>query len=313
MKQNWIKKGLIFNPLISGLASKNAVGYAAVPFVLPISKSQGIYRVFFSARDGQNRSLPFFIDYDFNKREVLSESDQLLPLGELGTFDDSGIMLTSIIEKEGKIYLFYIGWNLGVTVPFRNSIGLAISEDGGNTFKKQFRGPIIDRNHIEPHFVASNCVVKCKEDYRMYYLSCIGWEKIEGKIMHRYHIKWATSKDLVNWERNNNIAIDFAYENEYAISVPRVLILNNKFKMWYSYRGGPYSEKYRIGYAESEDGMNWLRKDELVGLSISYNEWDSEMICYPCIFEHNGQLHMLYNGNDYGKTGIGLAILDQNN
>jgi len=310
MKQKWIKKGLIFDPLKSRLSDKNAIGYSAVPFVLPISKEQGIYRVFFSARDNQNRSLPFFIDYNFNEGKVISESEQILPLGELGAFDDSGIMLTSIIEREGKIYLFYIGWNLGVTVPFRNSIGLAISDDGGTTFKKQFRGPIIDRNYLEPHFVASNCVIKYNEGYLMYYLSCIGWEKIEGKTMHRYHIKWASSNDLVHWERNNNIAIDFAYPNEYAISVPRVLYGADGYRMWYSYRGGPYSDKYRIGYAESIDGKMWNRKDELVGLTVTDNAWDSEMVCYPCIFEHNGQLHMLYNGNDYGKTGIGLAVLE---
>lgn len=310
MKQNWIKKGLIYDPQKSGLLLKNSKSFAAVPFVLPISKEAGIYRIFFSGRDEQNRSLPYFIDYDFNESKVLYESEQLMPLGELGAFDDSGIMLTSVIEKENKIYLFYIGWNLGVTVPFRNSIGLAISEDGGYSFKKQFRGPIIDRNHIEPHFVASNCVINRKDGYMMYYLSCVGWEKMDGKTMHRYHIKWATSKDLVHWDRNNNIAIDFAYPNEYAISVPRVLLTEQGYRMWYSYRGGPYSDKYRIGYAESKDGMNWIRKDELVELDTTENAWDSEMICYPCVFEHKGQLHMLYNGNDYGRTGIGLAILE---
>lgn len=311
MKQNWIKKGLIYDPSDIKIGPKSGVGYAAVPFVLPISKEEGLYRVFFSARDEQNRSLPFYLDYNFNTQKIHFKSEQLLPLGELGAFDDSGIMLTSVIEKNGIIYLFYIGWNLGVTVPFRNSIGLAISEDGGNTFKKQFKGPIIDRNHIEPHFVASNCVIKWNEGYIMYYLSCVGWDKIEGKTMHRYHIKWATSKDLVHWERNNNIAIDFAYPNEYAISVPRVITTKTGFAMWYSYRGGPYSEKYRIGYAESNDGKNWVRKDELVDLSCTENAWDSEMVCYPCIFEHNGQLQMLYNGNDYGKTGIGLAVLEK--
>jgi predicted GH43/DUF377 family glycosyl hydrolase len=145
----------------------------------------------------------------------------------------------------------------------------------------------------------------------MYYLSCIGWEKMEGRTMHRYHIKWATSKDLVNWERNNNIAIDFKYPNEYAISVPRVIENDGKFRMWYSYRGGPYSEKYRIGYAESDDGYNWVRKDELVGLDVTGNAWDSDMVCYPCVFSHNDYLMMLYNGNDYGRTGIGLAIMEK--
>lgn len=312
MNQKWIKKGLIFDPQKSGLLGKNAKGYAAVPFVWPLLNSEGVFRIFFSARDEQNRSLPFYIDYDLTQDRVLFESEQLLPLGELGAFDDSGIMLTSVLEKDGHIYLFYIGWNLGVTVPFRNSIGLAISEDGGYTFKKQFKGPIIDRNYIEPHFVASNCVINWNGGYMMYYLSCIGWEKIDGKTMHRYHIKWATSNDLVHWERNNNIAIDFAYPNEYAISVPRVLKTDEGFRMWYSYRGGPYSEKYRIGYAESKDGMNWTRKDELVGLDTSENSWDSDMVCYPCVFKYNEELYMLYNGNDYGQTGIGLAVLEKN-
>ena len=307
--QNWIKKGLIFDPLKSTLLAKGAIGFAAVPFVMKLSEEKGLYRIFFSARDNQNRSLPFYIDYDFENGLVLEESEQILPLGELGAFDDSGIMLTSLIEKEGKIYLFYIGWNLGVTVPFRNSIGLAVSADGGNTFIKAFKGPIIDRNKIEPHFVASNCVHKIGNQYIMYYLSCVGWEKMEGKTMHRYHIKWATSVDLINWKRNNNIAIDFKYPNEYAISVPRVIEADGKFCMWYSYRGGPYADKYRIGYAESPDGFSWERKDELVGLGVSANAFDSEMVCYPCIFRYKEQMMMLYNGDDYGRTGIGLAVL----
>ncbi len=309
MKQNWIKKGLIFDPLKSALLKKGAIGYAAVPFVLPLLE-EGNYRIFFSARDAQNRSLPFYIDYDLDNQKILFESDQLLPLGELGAFDDSGIMLTSLIEKEGTIYLFYIGWNLGVTVPFRNAIGLAISTDGGQTFVKQFRGPILDRNHIEPHFVASNCVFKLEHHYIMYYLSCVGWEKMKDKVMHQYHIKWALSEDLIHWERNNHVAIDFKYSEEYAISVPRVLFENGIYKMWYSYRAGPFSDKYRIGYAESKDAYSWERMDEVVNLSVTSGTWDSDMICYPCVFKHRNQLMMLYNGNDYGKTGIGLAVLE---
>jgi predicted GH43/DUF377 family glycosyl hydrolase len=75
--------------------------------------------------------------------------------------------------------------------------------------------------------------------------------------------------------------------------------------MWYSYRG----ESYRIGYAESEDGIHFNRMDEKVGIDVSETGWDSEMICYPHVFEHNGEKYMLYNGNGYGKTGIGLAVL----
>jgi predicted GH43/DUF377 family glycosyl hydrolase len=218
-------------------------------------------------------------------------------------------MPTSIIKVDDKIYMYYIGWNLGVTVPFRNSIGLAISSDNGETFNKKYKGPILDRTKDEPHFVASNHVIFHEGVFKMWYLSCIKWEKIENEIRHYYHIKYAISQDGINWERNNRVAIDFIYENEYAISVPRVILEDGMFKMWYSYRGGPESSKYRIGYAESLDGENWKRKDDSLSFVLSGENWDKDMICYPFLFMHDKSKYMLYNGNDYGKTGIGLFQL----
>jgi hypothetical protein len=81
--------------------------------------------------------------------------------------------------------------------------------------------------------------------------------------------------------------------------------------MWYSYRAQKNIDTYRIGYAESNDGISWVRKDEEIGIDVSNEGWDSEMICYPYIFDHNGKRYMLYNGNGYGKTGFGLAVLEE--
>jgi hypothetical protein len=78
--------------------------------------------------------------------------------------------------------------------------------------------------------------------------------------------------------------------------------------MWYSYRG----DAYKIGYAESCDGKKWERLDAQVGITTSASGWDSEMIEYPFVFDHKGHRYMLYNGNDYGRTGFGLAILEHN-
>jgi len=36
------------------------------------------------------------------------------------------------------------------------------------------------------------------------------------------------------------------------------------------------------------------------------------MIEYPCVVDAGGRRVMLYNGNDYGRTGIGLAELAPN-
>jgi len=209
--------------------------------------------------------------------------------------------------------MYYIGWNLGVSVPFRNSIGIAESKDGGKTFEKPYAGPIIDRIKDEPHFVASNCVIYDKGLYRIWYLSCTGWFRDEtGKVMHKYHIKYAESADGIEWERKGIIAIDYLDEYEYAISVPRVLKdQDGLYRMWFSSRATKETPSYRIRYAESIDGITWVRKNKEVGLDVSDDGWDSEMVCYPFIFDHKGRRYMLYNGNGYGKTGFGLAVLEK--
>ena len=76
--------------------------------------------------------------------------------------------------------------------------------------------------------------------------------------------------------------------------------------MWFSYKGG----SYRIGYAESADGLHWERRDADAGIDVSPSGWDSQMIEYSYVFRHKGKLYMLYNGNNYGCDGVGLAVAE---
>jgi hypothetical protein len=138
----------------------------------------------------------------------------------------------------------------------------------------------------------------------MWYVSATGWDLHEGKPRHHYHIKYCESVDGINWRRDGVVCIDYQSPDEYAIARPCVIRENGLYKMWYSYRG----EAYRIGYAESKDGLNWVRKDDESGINVSESGWDSEMVAYPYVFQSHNKQYMLYNGNGYGKTGIGLAI-----
>ncbi len=279
--------------------------HAAVPIAEHIEDS--LFKIYFSTRDKNNRSYTGYVVIDISRpNEILDLSSQpVLAPGDLGEFDDSGAMATWLTRHRGNRFLYYIGWNLGVTVPFRNSIGLSISTQGGQ-FVRYARGPIVDRSMNEPHFCASCCVVPREELWRMWYLSCTGWRLTNGKPEHKYHIKYAESHDGINWKREGVVAIDFADDHEYAISRPSVIHEDGRWRMWYSYRG----QSYRIGYAESEDGRKWKRLDHLVGIDVSHTGWDSEMIEYPFVFDHKSERYMLYNGNDYGRTGFGLAILE---
>lgn len=279
--------------------------HAAVP--IAESLGNGRFRIYFSSRDSENKSYTGFVEIAIDRpHKILNVSTEpVLVPGALGEFDDSGSMATWLTNHRGIRYLYYIGWNLGVTVPFRNSIGLSVSTDS-KIFNRYVPGPIVDRTMTEPHFCASCCVLPGDDVWRMWYLSCIGWRDDQDKLEHKYHIKYAESSDGINWRREGVVAIDLSSDDEYAISRPSVLYDEGRWKMWYSYRG----KAYRIGYAESSDGIHWVRHDDKAGITVSESGWDSEMIEYPYVFLHDGQKYMLYNGNDYGRTGFGLAVLE---
>jgi hypothetical protein len=101
------------------------------------------------------------------------------------------------------------------------------------------------------------------------------------------------------------VCIDYASNEEYAFSRPCVIREHDRYLMWYGYRG----ERYRIGYAESDDGIKWTRKDADGGLAPAPLGWDAEMVAYPCVRRTAGGYEMLYNGNGYGRTGVGLATI----
>jgi hypothetical protein len=215
-------------------------------------------------------------------------------------------MPTWIVDHRGLKYLFYTGWMQGRRVPYYAAIGLAVSADGGRTFEKVSRGPLIERDDVDPLMMASACVLIEGGVWRMWYLSNTRWSAEGREPKPRYHIRYAESSDGMHWRREGVVCIDFRDESEYAIARPSVLKDGGLYRMWYSHRG----DRYRIGYAESDDGLTWTRRDEEVGIDVSPAGWDSEMIEYAHVFLHRGRLHMLYNGNDYGRSGVGLAVAE---
>jgi len=302
-KQNWLKRGLIFAPRPGAEWLRT---HAALPVADPTG---GLYRIYFSGRDGRGRAQIGYFEVDINAPgKVLRVSEKpVIGLGPLGAFDDSGVTTSWIVDHRGRKYHYYSGWSVGVTVPFYFYVGLAVSEDGGETFRRVTPAPILERNDVDPYLTASPCVLVEGGRWRMWYVSCTGWEMKDGQPRHRYHIKYAESSDGIRWNREGVVCIDYQSAEEYAIARPCVVKEEGIYKMWYSHRG----ETYRIGYAESEDGLAWQRKDEEAGPDVSDAGWDSEMVEYPFVFDHEGERYMLYNGNGYGKTGVGLAVLDR--
>jgi hypothetical protein len=299
--QYWNKRGLIFDPQAR---TTWLVSHAALPVVRPLNEKS--CRVYFSGRDKDNRAQIGYFEFEPDTTGITTLSDSaVITCGDLGTFDDRGATSSCVVEHGGQLYQYYTGWNLGVTVPFYYGIGLAISDDGGKHFRKVSAAPVLGRNAVDPYLCASPSVLIESGIWRMWYVSGVRWAVEGGQTKHYYHIKYAESRDGVEWRPTGKVCIDFRSPDEYAIARPCVLREGAIYRMWFCFRGS----KYRIGYAESHDGLEWERNDDNVGIGTSDAGWDSEELAYPFVFRMDGQLLMLYNGNGYGKTGIGLAVL----
>ena len=295
----WQKRGLLLEPPthLPWVAS-----HAAVPHV-DVTDDEA--RVYFTTRDADRRSHIACATLTSAGGGLQAEvrPDPVLRPGRRGTFDDSGAMSSCLARGAGREYLYYQGWSLGVTVPFYVFAGCA--SRAGDVFERVSEAPVVGRNAIDPIMVSSPWVLVEGGTWRMWYVSNLGWtDDAYGRARYRVHIRYAESDDGLDWRRDGRVCIDFR-EGEHAISRPCVVNDDDCYRMWYSFRG----ESYRIGYAESEDGLTWARRDADAGIDVSGEGWDSEMVEYACVFDLEGRRYMLYNGNGFGATGIGYAEL----
>jgi predicted GH43/DUF377 family glycosyl hydrolase len=307
MNFRWEKIGLI-----TGVIEKInwTASHAQVPTLLLLDDR---LRVYFSTRPQPDITQTTYCDLDVNDlTKVLYVHDRpILDLGEPGTFDQYGIMPSSVVKHNNKIYLYYSGWSRSVGVPYSNYTGLALSDDYGKTFRKLFKGPVIDRTKYEL-FSATSPEVYYNGKWHMWYCSGTNWHQVDGKFEHTYDIKYASSENGEDWIQHNKTVIhqSNAYE---AITKPTFIELNGLYHMWFCYRdsvdfrGG--TGAYRTGYAVSDDMLNWKRQDHIAGIHIAEAGWDSKMQAYPAVIKIKNEIYLFYNGNEFGKNGFGFARL----
>jgi hypothetical protein len=297
----WDKLGLIFCPQ-SQFPWMNS--HAALPVAVKLHGD--LFRIFFSTRNQSGESSGAFLDFDLGLRKIVGVSpDPVIQGGNLGLFDDSGISLSCYSESLNSF--FYMGWCLPKKVPFSNQIGRAHFFDSKlEKLEKLSRMPIVGKCEHEPFSFGYPWVLKVQDKYFMWYDTNLQW-RTNSLNDYRFELRVAVSTDGINWKKKFVNCIEMSDE-ERAIARPCVIFENGIFKMWYSVNK---NGKYRLGYSESLDGIQWIRKDELVGIDVSTTGWDSDEIEYPFVFDHHGKRYMLYNGNSYGKTGFGLAILSE--
>jgi len=309
----WQKLGCIWAP-------NGEVDWARTHATLPVVQalSHQRWRVYVSCRDAQGKSRVGRLTLDVSglpyeiPRVVEFEPQPILSLGAPGTFDDSGVMPSWLVECGDEQWMYYIGWNVRGLVPYHVSIGLAVSRNGGESFERASAGPILDRSFREPYFTTTPCVLREQGRWRMWYASGRGWREIDGKWEPAYHVNYAESSDGILWNSAMAACIDAG--EDFAVCRPVVFKQIAGYGMLYShrcltqYRTDP-ALAYRLGYAESVDGVAWQRRDEAVGIERSSDGWDAEMTEYCLLHQHGEETYLLYNGNGFGRSGFGIARL----
>jgi hypothetical protein len=315
----WARLGFIFD-LSKHSAAGRALDFAQSPQALVFND---FVRFYFSTRTREAHSRNYlshvaYVDFSKDFRTILAISEhEVLPLGGLGCFDEHGIFPFSTFREGSLIRAYTCGWSRRVSVAVETSIGLAVSADGGKTFERIGQGPVLGPSLNEPFLVGDGYVLKAGETYHMWYIYGTSWSVPKnGFVPERtYKIGHVTSPDGIAWEGAGagQILPDVLGPQE-SQALPTVIRLGSTYHMFFCFRESvdfrnTPGRGYRLGHAFSQDLTTWTRDDNSAPTYGPQGEWDSEMQCYPNVFEMDGEVFIAYNGNQFGRRGFGLAKL----
>ena len=249
---------------------------------------------------------------------ILRVSDRtVIELGGLGCFDEHGIFPMNVLRHGGRVYGYTCGWNRRVSVSVDTAIGLAVSDDDGLTFRRLGAGPVLGPSLHEPFLVGDPFVVVHGGVFHMWYIFGTAWKRLglDDPPDRTYKIGHATSLDGISWQKDEGRRIvDDRLNGDESQALPTVIRIGARWHMLFCYRESTDFRRnrergYRIGYAWSDDAERWTREDDAAGIDVTPGGWDSDMLCYPHVFECEGRVYLLYNGNEFGRHGFGAAVL----
>lgn len=302
---NWEKKGLIYCPDGKYTWAKK---YAFPPN--PIFVTDNVIRVYVAFCDEKNVGRVGFVDVSAkNPSNILQVSQKpVFDIGLLGTFDENGVVPLSFVKVKDELFMYYVGFQLGRSVRYFMFLGLATSNDGGQSFVRYSKAPILDRSDGELLNRTGAFVTLENGVFKMWYVAGSKWIiGLNSKSLPEYNMRYLESKDGKKWGEEGRICLDFRNDDEHGFGRPFVLHEESMYKMFYSIR--TKSKGYRLAYAESKDGFEWSRKDKELGIDVSKAGWDSQMMSYPSIVKYKDRVYMFYCGNNCGETGFGYAVL----
>lgn len=300
----WKKLGHVFRQ-DGSLGWRLNSALTPTPFLL----NEQTIRVYAGFRDEEGISRIGYVDLDAgNPTKVKGISAQpVLSRGRDGCFDDNGVILGDVMRHGDRLRMYYVGFQQVKRAKFLAFTGLAESEDNGETFIRISQAPVLDRTDNATTIRAIHTAMYEDGLWKIWYAVGDDWFPINGIPYPKYNIWYTESKDGISFPQQGTLCVDVIGE-EYRIGRPSVYKRNDQYFMFYT-KGTKSGQDYFPGLAVSKDGINWKRTDEQFGLTLSEDGFDSIHLCYPRLVQVQDKTYCVYNGNNMGIDGFGMAEL----
>jgi hypothetical protein len=300
----WRRLGLVYAP--DGTRPW-ARAHAMLP--TPLMLSDDRVRVYFASTDENTVGRIGYVELDAREplRVQALAANPVLDIGRAGAFDDNGVNPCSVVRYKNRIRMYYVGYQLQQKIPYTLFTGCAESTDGGEHFERVSEAPILDRCEGELFFRTAAFVLPEGRGWRMWYIGGGKWTTAGGRVQPIYSLHSVASADGLDFRGRSTELLTPRVPDEIGFGRPFVRRVSDGFELYYSVRS---PAGYRLGFARSVDGLDWSRCDDELRLDGRSEDWESDMTCYSAIVETRDATLMFYNGNSYGRTGVGVAILD---
>jgi predicted GH43/DUF377 family glycosyl hydrolase len=228
----------------------------------------------------------------------------VLSPGQSDSWENYGVYAPFVLKHGDTLKMWYTG-SKGYDV---QQIGYAISFDGINWQKYQ-HNPVLKvgaPGSWDSRYVGYSEIIIIDNTYHMWYG---GHDDFSNPS---FQIGYATSPDGINWTKyagNPVFPLGDTEEWESAtLAGGSIFFDGDTFHLWYGGCNNTDFINSRIGYATSQDGINWEKHPDNP-IFYGSGSWDSVSITVPCVIVDTSGYKMWYQGYDGSDQGrIGYAI-----
>lgn len=279
----------------------------------PVLINEDVIRVFMGCWDKNKISRIGFIDVlKENPTKIVNIAENpVLDIGRDGCFDENGVFPGHVyLRQDGKVFLYYTGFQLGHKIRHYNFGGLAISEDNGASFKRYSEAPIMDRADEGLFVRAGQSIEEADNGFHMVYSAGSSWHLCEGELRPVYDVFYQFSPDGISTSKNGIKIIEADLNVEHGLGRPQIIKLGRYFYCFYT-RRIIKDMKYFIGVSRSLDCKTWERIDDIFEHlneeDTKIKGFDDEMIYFSaCVKASENKALIFYSGNYFGLGGLGV-------